>query len=136
MSSRLRLPPSAAAHLLAQQHWAVAGDVLNSQKPASRVVAALRGQDVAGRSVALVNPRDTTAECYKSVAEIEAPIDVLNLCINSKAGLSLIEQAAAKGVKSCFIQPGAGSSEIEEFCSERGIEVFHGCVMVELNVDH
>lgn len=168
MSARMaaRMPPSAAAHLLEKPRWAVAGDVLNAAKPASRVVASLRGQPVDGRTVALINPRDATGECYKSFAEIgahraqqrgpsclaapppradgprpdsrraDAPIDVLNLCINSHSGLKLIEEAAEKGVKKCFIQPGAGSAEIEAFCTARGIEVFNGCVMVELGGPH
>ena len=70
-----------SAAMLSQKSWAVAGDVLNAAKPASRVVAALRAQQVEGRTVALVNPRDTTGECHKSVAAIEGSIDVLNLCI-------------------------------------------------------
>ena len=127
------MKPSAAARMLEQPAWAVAGDVLNAAKPASEVVATLRGQGIAGRTVALVNPRDASGECYTSVAEIDAPVDVLNLCINAHAGLTLLEQAAAKGVTSVFVQPGASSPQIEAFCAEHGIELFHGCVMMELH---
>ena len=122
-----------SANMLAQRHWAVAGDVLNAAKPAGRVVAALKGQQVEGRTVALINPRDSTGECQKSVAAVDGPIDVLNLCINSKSGVALLEEAADKGVKQVFIQPGAGSAEIEELAAKRGIQVFNGCVMVELS---
>tara|TARA_B110001452_G_scaffold198682_1_gene168653 strand:- start:603 stop:980 length:378 start_codon:yes stop_codon:yes gene_type:complete len=117
---------------LSQRRWAVAGDVLNAAKPASRVVAALNGQGVEGRTVALVNPRDDSGACFKSVEAIDGEFDVLNLCINSKMGLTLLEEAAAKGVKQVFIQPGAGSPDIEALAEKRGIEVFNGCVMVEL----
>ena len=121
---------------LSQRRWAVAGDVLNAAKPASRVVAALQGQGLEGRTVALVNPRDDSGTCHKSVAEIDGELDVLNLCINSKGGLALLEEAAAKGVKQVFIQPGAGSEDIEALAAARGIEVFNGCVMVELGGAH
>ena len=117
---------------LSQRRWAVAGDVLNAAKPASRVVAALNGQGVEGRTVALGNPRDDSGTCFKSAEAIDGEFDVLNLCINSKMGLMLLEEAAAKGVKQVFIQPGAGSPDIEALAEKRGIEVFNGCVMVEL----
>jgi len=86
--------------------------------------------------VQLINPRDQTGQCLKSVAEYDGPLDVLNLCIRADTGLQLLEEAASKGVKQVFIQPGAGSPEIEALAEKHGIEVFNGCVMVELNADH
>ena len=103
-----------------------------------QIAAAARrhGQGVEGRTVALVNPRDDSGTCFKSVEAIDGEFDVLNLCINSKMGLMLLEEAAAKGVKQVFIQPGAGSPDIEALAEKRGIEVFNGCVMVELGGAH
>ncbi len=137
MSSRLaaHMSTSAGAGMMAKQRWAVLGDVLNPAKPAAGVVGALKR---AGKDVLLVNPRDSTGACHTSLKACAAQLDadtVVDLIINPKAGLELMQEAADIGIKSVFIQPGAGSDAIKELCSQRGIEVFEGCVMVELN-DH
>jgi predicted CoA-binding protein len=108
--------------------WAVIGDVLNAKKPASRVVSTLRE---AGKTVHLINPRDKTGECFAGLSDVGAPIEVIDLCINHVEGLKQMEQAAALGIKKVFIQPGAGSEAILDFCEENNVEVFMGCVMVE-----
>ena len=46
------------------------------------------------------------------------------------------EQAADLGISKVFIQPGAGSEDILNFCEEKNIEVFLGCVMVENGGPH
>ena len=107
--------------------WAVAGDVLNPSMPASRVVSSLKG---AGKTVHLVNPHNKA--CNKDLNVIGQPIDALNLCINPWNGMELAKQAVRLGVKRVFIQPGAESAEIMKLLTSNDIDVFQGCVMVEL----
>ena len=114
-------------------NWAVIGDVLNSAKPASRVVSTLKG---AGKTVHLVNPRDNTGTCFAGLTDISEPIDVVDLCINHTEGLKQMNQASTLGLKKVWIQPGAESQEILDFCKARDIEVFQGCVMVEMGAAH
>lgn len=47
-----------------------------------------------------------------------------------------MQQASSLGISKVFIQPGAESAEILAFCKENSIDVFQGCVMVELGADH
>lgn len=123
-------PPG--ARMLLMQHWAVIGDVLNSQKPARRVVTRLKQ---AGKEVHLINPRDTSGTCHADLRAAHAAgarIDVIDLIINSSQGLEQMEQAAELGIKHVFIQPGAGSPEIEALCARAGIAMHLGCVLIEL----
>lgn len=122
-----------AKAMLAQQSWAVCGDVLNSAKPASQVVASLKGNS---NTVHLVNPRDPTGQCHPDLKAIGQQIDVVDLCIRSDTGLQQVEQMGQLGIKKVWIQPGAESAEILSRCKELEIEVFQGCVMVELGVAH
>ena len=134
---------SARARFLAQANlgqsflkeatWAVIGDVLNTAKPASDVVASLRG---AGKTVHLINPRDKTGECQPDLNAVGSAIDVVDLCIRSDEGLRQVEQMGSLGIKKVWIQPGAESADILRRCKELEIEVFQGCVMVELGVPH
>ena len=125
---------NAGKHMIDQSsNWAVIGDVLNPAKPASRVVSTLQG---AGKTVHLINPRDQTGKCHAGLTDVGQPIDAVDLCINHVEGLKQMQQASSLGIKKCFIQPGAESPEILTYCSAEGIEVFQGCVMVELGADH
>lgn len=117
-----------AARFLTQTKWAVVGDCLNAAKPASRVVSTLRRH---GKTVHLVNPRDRTGACFNNIEDIAENIDVVNLIINSRDGITQVKQMVPKGCKQIFIQPGAASEEILQFCESHDIEIFQGCVMVE-----
>ena len=61
---------------------------------------------------------------------------MVNLCINSRTGLVQLNEAVDAGLqmKEVWIQPGASSPEIEAFCEQQDLPVFHGCVMVELGL--
>ena len=120
---------SASGDMLAVQNWAVIGDVLRQDRPASAVFARLKA---AGRTVHGVNPRDKTDTLFKSIDSVGAPIDAINLIINSVVGLEQLQKAAELGVKNVFIQPGAESDEILAFCASKGITVRQGCVLREL----
>ena len=124
---------TASKPFLEKPNWAVIGDVLNPAKPAARVVSTLKND---GKTVHLINPRDKTGTCFAGLQDVGQPIDVVDLCINHIEGLKQMEQAAALGISQVFIQPGAESAEILAFCKDKGIEVFQGCVMVEMGADH
>ena len=119
---------SASGDMLAVQNWAVIGDVLRQDRPASAVFARLKA---AGRTVHGVNPRDKTDTLFKSIEDAPVP-DAINLIINSVVGLEQLQKAAELGVKNVFIQPGAESDEILAFCASKGITVRQGCVLREL----
>lgn len=114
--------------MLAKRHWVVAGDTQNNSIARS-VVQRLEG---AGKTVHVVHPFDASGKAFKSLDAVGQPIEVIDLIINSFAGMKVVEQAAQLGVSQVFIQPGAGSPEIESFCASKKIEVHHGCVLREL----
>jgi len=124
---------NASAKFLEKSNWAVIGDVLNPAKPASTVVATLKGD---GKTVHLINPRDKTGQCHANLTDVAQPIDVVDLCINHVEGLKQVEQMATLGIPKIFIQPGAESPAILALCEEKGISVFQGCVMVEMGAPH
>ena len=124
---------SAGDRMLAKAHWAVIGDVLNSTKAASQVFHRLKG---AGKIVHAVNPRDASGTLCRSLRAVDGPIEVIDLIINSHEGFMQMEAAAELGIQQVYIQPGASSPDILKLCSERGIEVHHGCVLVEMRPHH
>jgi uncharacterized protein len=118
-----------AHELLNYKNWVVVGDVLNTSKYASRIQAALKSSDF---NVTGVNPRDTTQTIYKSLKEVPYKIEVIDLCINPITGLKIVEEAAELGIDKVLIQPGAESTDIINFCRDKGIVAIEGCALVEL----
>ena len=90
----------------------------------------------AGKAVHLINPRDKTGQCHPDLNSVGKPIDVVDLCINSFEGMKQVEQCMPLGIKKVFIQPGAESPEILQYLADKEIEVFQGCVMVEMGAAH
>ncbi|MFZ5944348.1 MAG: CoA-binding protein [Bacillota bacterium] len=116
--------------MLEFKNWAVVGDVLNEEKFASKIVRRLEGENY---NVYKVNPRSNSEKVYKSIKDVPEKIDVIDLVIHPKVGINVIAEAKEQGVDKVLIQPGAASEEILNFCSENSINVFEGCVLVELN---
>lgn len=111
------------------KNWVVAGDVLNNTKYAYRILISLKE---AGYNALGVNPRSADDQVYKSLKDISSEIQVLDLCINPKSGITIIKEAKELGIKNVLIQPGAESDEIIEYCKHNGITAIEGCALVEL----
>ena len=109
--------------------WAVVGSVLSEDKYASKILTALIK---AGYKAEGVNPRDTTGKTNKCLKDIKYDIEVIDLCINPKAGLEVLKEARKLKIDKVLIQPGAQSAEILKFCSENEIIAIEGCALVEL----
>ena len=123
-----------ASSMMSLARWAVLGDVLNSSKPASRIVQRLRDNH---KEVHLVNPRapsDSEPKVHASLASLVAStrIDVLDLVINSNDGLKQLSAVPENTKLSVWIQPGAASDEIRQMCKNRSWPVHEGCVLVEM----
>lgn len=128
------------SEMLEKKNWLVIGDVLNTSKAAFSIVNKLVLHQ---KTVHSMNPRITDDELknikatnpniHNSWATMQGiPIDVVDLCINPGAGIGLLHHARSAGIKNIFIQPGAGSPEIEEFCTANGMTFHNGCVLREL----
>jgi uncharacterized protein len=122
-----------AQDFLDYKSWAVAGDVLNTSKYASKILNSLKS---AGYNVVGVNPRASQGDVYKGLKEAvnnANNVEVLDLCINSKSGIEIVKEAKELGIKYVLIQPGAESDEILNYCTDNGITAIEGCALVELS---
>lgn len=118
-----------ASELMSYKNWIVIGDVENSSKYAYKILKSL---EMAGFNVTGFNPRNKN-DSLKDIKNIEGNIEVLDLCINPKDGIKILESAAEIGINKILIQPGAESDEILNFCENKGMIAIEGCALVELN---
>lgn len=120
--------------MLSLKNWAVVGATQNKSKFGYKVMKRLVDY---GYNVYPVNPSYDEIDglkCYKSLVEINDNIDVVNMIVNPKVGLQSVEEAAHKGIKYMWCQPGAESGELIEKAKEKGLIIAPNCcVLVELD---
>lgn len=125
--------PASIENFLACQTFAVAGVSSNETRFGT---LAYRDLAAAGKTVWGINPRLEELDgqkVYADVASLPQSPEILVLVVNAKIGLGLVEQAAARGVKGVWMQPGAESEELIERCGQLGLAAVHNqCVMRQL----
>lgn len=115
--------------------WAVVGDVLDTSKPASRVAASIERQ---GRILYRVSPsldaKDVSPEqrVYKKFADLP-PFSVyaVNLCVNYRIGMMVLDEMKKRGISYCFLQPGADHEDLCKKADAMDIVYQQGCMIVE-----
>ena len=79
-----------------------------------------------------VDPRGAKdPQVLKSLRDIPEKIDMVNLVIDPSLGIDVVKEMKELGLKDVFIQPGASSPEIVEYCEANGINIIRGCVLAE-----
>jgi len=119
-----------ASAFMEYKNWVVAGDVVNEEKYAYKIKRRL---EEAGYRVSGMKPGLSQEGVYPSLKEVPYKVEVLDLCINPKAGIKVVQEAKELGIDKILIQPGAESEEIINYCKENRIEAVEGCALVELS---
>lgn len=118
-----------AREALDKKKWAVVGDVSNQAKYAHDIAKLLNEKD---HVVYKVDPRGCNdPEVLNSLKEIPEEIDMVNLVVSPNKGIDIVKEMKELGLEKVFIQPGASSKEILDYCSSNDIEVIRGCVLAE-----
>lgn len=112
--------------------WAVVGATTDPQKYGYKIYKKLKQH---GYTVYPVNPGYTELEgdpCYPSLQDLPQKPEVINMVVNPKIGLSVVQAAADQGVFALWFQPGTFNGSIEEALKEKGLPYVQGCVLVVL----
>jgi predicted CoA-binding protein len=89
-----------------------------------------------------VNPGEAEIEgvkCVASVADLPAEVTSISMITPPRITEQVVIQAAAKGIKNIWMQPGAESPQAIALCREQGINVIAdgSCILVVLGYrDH
>lgn len=124
----------AIATMIDQRVWAVVGASNHSHKFGRRIFDVLKRS---GYTVYAVNPNvdglDDGSPTYPSVKDLPVVPDVVDVVVPPAAGMGVVEDCLAKGVKHVWFQPGAESEAAVARAQEGGMVVISGgpCAMVE-----
>lgn len=113
---------------------AVAGASNNPEKYGNIIVRNLRSK---GYTVVPVNPREPMVEgipAFRSVRDLDAPVDLLVIVTPPPATLRILGEAAEAGVPAVWLQDGSFDAAVLEFARKAPFRTVHqACVMVASN---
>ena len=116
---------------LKQKRFAVVGSFRNESKYAYRILKTLKEK---GYEVYPVNPSLGEVDgltCYPSVKDIPDSVDVVDIVTPPQITEKIVRECKEKGITKVWIQPGAESKTVIEFCKDNNIEVIYNlCIMM------
>jgi len=119
---------------LKAEAFGVVGASSDRSKYGNRVLRCYREH---GLKAVPVNPKEMEIEgvpCVPSVLDL--PDEVTSISVITPPGVTerVVEQAAAKGIRNVWMQPGAESPRAVEFCRDHGMNVIAdgSCILVVL----
>jgi len=119
---------------LASPVFAVVGASTNREKYGNKV---LRSYLQRGRAVHCVHPSETAIEgvpCVRSIGDLPDGVEALSIITPPPITERIVREAADKGIRRLWMQPGAESPAALKLCEELGLAVIAGgpCVLVLL----
>ncbi|MDX2085442.1 MAG: CoA-binding protein [Candidatus Melainabacteria bacterium] len=112
--------------------WAVVGVSTDREKYGNKIYRRLKES---GYRVYAVNPKLPEVEgdpCYPNLAQLPEVPEVVNVVVPPAAGLAVIEDCLAKGVRRVWFQPGAESPEAIEKAQQAGMQVlWDACILIQ-----
>lgn len=127
-----RLGRDMVENAIEKKVWAVVGATNNKDKFGCRIYKRLLK---AGYEVYPVNPGIAEidgAKCYATIADLPVIPDVVNIVVPAKIAVEIVKEAAEKGVKIVWLQPGSDKPEVVQAASEAGLEVIEDCVLTRI----
>ena len=114
------------------KNWAVVGATTKKNRFGYKIVEKLKQNNY---NVFPVNPKfEEVADlkCYPDLSSIEKNIDVVDMVVNPKSGIKVMEEINKLGIKYVWLQPGTRSQEIRDFAAENNIELIEDCIYASL----
>lgn len=111
---------------LKQKVWAVVGATQKEEKWGYRIYKTLKD---AGYEVYGVNPNYDTIDgdtMYHTLSEIPVKVDAIDMVINRKQSISVLEEAKELGLNNIFFQPGSVDKDVIAKAEELGLDYLNG----------
>ena len=119
---------------LACKKFAIAGVSRNKHKFGNTLFRELKKKNF---DIVPVSPNMDSFEgerCYPSVKDLPSDVEALIIVTKPGASLSLLKEAANKGIKNIFLQQGAQNKEIMEYADHNGVNLIcKHCILMFAN---
>lgn len=118
--------------MLKEKVWAVVGASDNPTRFGYKIYQTLKKH---GYTVYAVNPgleKIGEDAVYKDLQSLPNKPTVVNMVVNAKAGLKVVEEMKELEIKNVWFQPGADAKSVVQAAKELGLLVVEDCVLVAL----
>lgn len=119
--------------MLKLKTWAVVGATDNQDKFGYKIFKCMKA---AGYKVYPVNPgiAEVMGEtCYPTLVDLPVCPEAVDLVVNRRIGVKVVEQCAELGIENIWMQPGADADNVIALAKEKGLKVIHNaCIMTEI----
>lgn len=112
--------------------WAVVGANADPEKFGNKIYRRLKDR---GYEVYAVNPKYDSIDgepCYKSLSDLPKIPEVIDIVVSPENAIPTIEEAAKLGIKYVWFQPHTYNNDVLRLAKEKNMEIFAGCVLVEI----
>jgi len=114
--------------------FAIAGVSRNKHKFGNTIYKELKKKNF---DIVPVSPNMDSFEgekCYRSVGDLPSDVEALIIVTKPGSSLSLLKEAANKGIKNIFLQQGAQNKEIMEYADRNGVNLIcKHCILMFAN---
>jgi len=124
---------------LAAPMFGVVGASIDRGKFGNKVLRCYQQKGFTAVPVHPAQKRIEGLDCAASVSDLPPEVQSLSVITPPQVTEKVVRQAAEKGIKNIWLQPGAQSAAAVRFCKEQGINLIAdgSCVLVELGFsDH
>lgn len=114
------------------KNWAVVGATTKKNRFGYKIVKKLNQN---GYNVFPVNPKFEEVDnlkCYDDLSSVDQKIEVVDMVVNPKQGIKVMEKINKLGIKYVWLQPGTRSQEIRDFAAQNGINLIENCIYANL----
>ena len=115
-------------------NWAVVGASDNPDRYSYKIIEKLIER---GFRVYPVSPKLEELmglKAYSTISDIPDEVDVVDMVVNPRIGIKVMEEISKKDIRYVWLQPGAESTEIHQFAKEKGIEAIDACILAVLSI--
>lgn len=119
--------------MMSLKNWAVIGASSKPEKISYKIYKSLRENDYQVYPVNKNYDKIDQDKVYKSILDIEASIDVVDMLVNPKIGMEVLDQIRDKGVEYIWFQPGSFDEELLKKADQLGFKyLYDECIYREL----
>ncbi|MCT4663500.1 MAG: CoA-binding protein [Tissierellales bacterium] len=119
--------------MLDKKIWAIVGVTENKERFGYKIWKLLRDR---GYNVYGVNPKYSEIEgekIYKTLADLPEKVEVVNVIVNPKISLLLLDEIEKQGIEYAWFQPGSLDEDVLDKAESTDLKfVYHECVYAEL----
>lgn len=114
--------------------FGVVGASIQRHKFGNKVLRCYRQSQLEAIPVHPLEKRIEGIDCVATVNDLPGEVNSISIITPPQVTEKVVAQAAAKGIKNVWMQPGAESEKAVEFCREKGINLIYGgtCLLVVL----